>query len=245
MYSILYDFINFLNVSPSKMNEFVSVYNIDLISKATWSNLSARLFKETINSQIELNCDHKFNERSKIVFPFKGQNEFSGIFRYLGNISNGDIEKEVKFSCSSLHPNPKNEYDIQPKNVALFSARIKVFSSDQQRNSYLCFNFNENRVIPSVYSIRTTEKFTSCYDHRSWIIEGSNDNKNWIELSRVNDCEQLNGFDKIHSFWINQNCSKEFQYIKITLTQDLNSYNCYFIIDSFEIYGTLLTSKSN
>lgn len=244
LYSILYDFINFLNVSPSKMNEFVSIYNIDLMSKATWSNLSARLVKETINSQIELKCDHKYNERLKIVFPFKDQNEFSGIFRYLGNISNGDIEKEVKFSCSSLHPNPEN-YDVQPKNVALFNERIKVFSSDQQRNNYLCFNFNENRVIPSVYSIRTTEKFTSyCYP-RSWIIEGSNDNKNWIELSRVNDCEQLKGSDRIHSFVINQNCSKEFQYIKITLTKDWNSDNCYFIIDSFEIYGTLLTSKSH
>lgn len=245
LYSILYDFVNFINVSPSKMSEFVSIYNIDFMTKTTWSSLSDRLVKETINSQIELKYYHKYNKRLKIDFPFIDHNEFSGIFRYLGNISNGQIENEVKFSWSSLHPDHEKNA-VHPKNVTLFNERKKIFSSAEERNSYICFDFKESRVIPSIYSIRTTEKdyFTTCYYPQSWKIEGSNDNKNWIELSRVNDCEQLHGPDKIHSFAINQNCSKEFQYIKMTLTKDWSTCNCYFIIDSFEIYGTLLVSKS-
>lgn len=78
---------------------------------------------------------------------------------------------------------------------------------------------------------------------RSWIIEVSNDNLNWITIDEQKDCQTLNGSEKIAAFNIKKQISDKFRYIKLRQT-GLNWYQGYtptnnLVICSIEFYGYL------
>lgn len=56
------------------------------------------------------------------------------------------------------------------------------FESDDEPNSWLCFDFKEKRVKINAYSIRA---YDGGFYLQSWRIDGSNDNKKWILLDNT------------------------------------------------------------
>jgi hypothetical protein len=59
------------------------------------------------------------------------------------------------------------------------------FVSDNTPNSWLCYDFKNMLVRPNHYSIRSSEKLWGAdYQMVSWVIETSNDDKEWTEIDR-------------------------------------------------------------
>lgn len=233
-YSILYESVLFSNVSSETMSEFLSVFDKEDLSCGAWQQLSKRLSKK-VEEEENLPNKNRYKEKVQtgLIFVTSGQNDFNGILKHLLTQSNGQIEKEVGITASSVS---NGEY-YQPKNVVLFDQQNYHFESESGKNNWLCFDFKNHQVNPTDYTLRTYE---GSYHPKSWVIECSNDNVSWDVVSEENDCSFTNGKNLIHTFKINRPNKKEYRYIRMRLTgPDWKNEN-HLRFSSFEIYGKLI-----
>lgn len=234
IYSSLYEFVFFENVESTSVKEFIDIFEIDDISKSIWLKLCLRLQEKVEVKSKETNRYKQIKKAQQIkrkLFSYDSNKEFSGIFKYLRDKSNGQIENEINVTASSHYKT--SEYDV-PINVTLFEEQTKSFISASEPNSWLLFDFKKNRIIPTHYTIRTRSGSDCCHPV-TWVIEGSTDNNEWETIDQQNDCPYLKGMRLVHTFEINNQQSKEFQYIRFCHTK-----NDYLIINSVEFYGTLI-----
>lgn len=148
-----------------------------------------------------------------------------GIFQYLKHLGSDLIE----ITASSLH-------EGSPQNAIIYDDESKIFYSQNYENSWLTFHFKKHKIIPLAYTIKRTH----IYAHPvNWIIEGSNDNKNWKEINQQNNCKALNEYKP---FTFNIDIRESFRFIKMTMIGKNSSGMTYcLIIESFEIYGIIIS----
>ena len=240
-YSIFYESVLFKNVTSNSMIEFISIFDLNDISNQIWQQISSRLIEE-----IEKKTKSEITERYKTsncvkekssgkLFTPTNNESFSGIIDYLKKQSNYQIKNEIDFTCSSCC-NP-NSY--QPINVTMFNNKNKYFLSNDSQNSWICFCFKNHRVIPSHYTIRTFGLDSNSHP-KSWTIEGSNDKNSWENLDIQNESPYLQKGWVTHTFNINESSSNSYEFIRMRLTGKTTCNDYRLLIDSFEIYGTLI-----
>lgn len=234
-----YESVLFINASTSSISKFIEIFDLNDITNLTWISICDR-FKQEIESKLKFEGNQERYTKSDKLMKFdkiEGK-DFQGIFNYLRNKTSNKIENEVIFTSSPLYCSTN---DRLPSNVVLFEDENNFFESKSQPNSFLCFKFINHKVIPTKYTLKSARGWSKNSIHpRSWVIECSNDNVNWEVVDEQKDCPFLNGPRKIHTFNMNQQSQKEFQYVRIRSTgQDWCGYN-YLLIDSFELYGTLI-----
>ena len=244
MYSILYETVLFENVTTEVIEQFISIYDINDITKSTWNRLSKRLSKEIEKKKhesdqisIENRYQAPYNEDKIQIFEFSEDKEFDGIINYFNKKTNGQIEKEITITASSVINNDRYR---SPRVVTLFEDQSKYFHSDEDEITWICFDFREHRVIPSDYTIRSFPYIHGSYHPKSWVIEGSNDNSSWETIDEETNCSYLNGKNLVHSFSVNQPKNIPFRFIRMRLTGPDWAGKSYFGMNSFEIYGKLL-----
>lgn len=230
-YSKLYCNVLFSNVSCDSISDFLNVYDINDIDGETWSSISQRLLEEINQSKNQFNSSrYEKGELEGELFSPKGESVFDGIINYLHLIM-----KEVKVTSKSLFAGSS------PSNVTLYENSTKRFQSKHNENEWICFDFLDKKVIPSHYQLRSACCDSNWAHPRSWVIEGSNDDVEWIQLYLQNDCPYLNGRSISHLFMLeNRNESRSFRYIRMRYV-GVNWCNGYCMaFDSFEIYGSLI-----
>ncbi|KAK8899377.1 hypothetical protein M9Y10_001692 [Tritrichomonas musculus] len=237
MYSNLYEYVQFLNVSQKTMIEFLSIFDFNDITKQIWIMLLTRL-EQTLNKPIELVSNR--NRYNSIGTPilYERNKEFDGIFNYLRKTSNGNISEELNITSSSID---RDDDSWSDQNVILFDDQNKYFASKDLPNSWLCFDFKERRVIPKNYTIRSyiaTIKY-GCHP-KSWVIEGSDDNEQWIAIDEQNDCPFINGNNLVYTFTILNPRNKAFKYIRMRQTNKSWNEHDHLCVNSFELYGLLI-----
>lgn len=81
---------------------------------------------------------------------------------------------------------------------------------------------------------------------KNWVIEGSDDGKDWIKIDEQNNSNFLNGPFYVHTFTIkreNENKkvkNQEFKYLRIRQTAPNWSGNYFLELCSVEFYGKIL-----
>lgn len=233
-FSILYETICFANVSSEAISEFIENYDFNELTKMTWQKLCDRLIIEIPNQNQQVTQSGNLLKNRK-VFSFNGQNPFSGIINYLNTKTSFEIEKEIRVTASSFTYQKRN-----PLNVTFHNDRDKLFCSKNEPNSWICFDFKEHRVVPTAYSIKSTENFTAGQHPENWVIEGSVDGEAWMTVDEVKNNSDLNGNGLFHTFSINKKNLPPFKLIKIRQTGKNWLDDDQFIIDSFELFGTFL-----
>lgn len=241
-YSSFYEYVHFTNVSNSKMFEFISKFDIENLNHGTWKSLCERLLKIPTfsvldNSKSGENVRYKNAKvKKKSVtncddIPFS-KSDLKGVFSHFRTYSN--IEKEVIVSCLSLnHGSPENLLDIDNTTYS--------YCTNDRPNSWICFEFKKRKIIPSAYTIKTTYNNEGMDHLKSWVIEGSVDNNNWMKLDEQNNCSLLNGENLCHTFVIeNLDDRKEFKYLRIRQTGENWHNRNYLEICSIEFYGKLI-----
>lgn len=156
-----------------------------------------------------------------------------------GNVSDKGIVKVTSLSeTSSL---AKNVVDLQNNR--------NYFQSKNQQNTWLQYDFIENRIIPTHYSIRTRHDYDM--DHpRNWVIEGSNtggSNENeWVILDSHQNNTVLNGKDVSYTFDIKptQGNEKGFRYLRIRQTGVESSNGNWLTFSALEYFGIFIENKS-
>lgn len=153
---------------------------------------------------------------------------FEGICSYLQQ-----KEKEVEVTST-----PPASQDRSAE--AILSSSDSMFISDSVEKAFFCLNFKNARVTPSAYSLASGNGF---FNLKSWVVEVSEDAKEWLEIDRRVDNEDLHGQKKQHTFEVQSRQNGAYQYIRLTQIgpnhyqkgPSRNKLTCA----RFEVFGTL------
>ena len=240
-YRNLYNYVHFCNVEQNTIIEFLKIFDINDISNESWQLLSIRLSLK-VNNDDELKKNSKryneikLNENDSNIFKFESDEKFNGIINHFRSKSN---ENKINITASSINSN-----DEAPINSILFENKDNYFASKDEKNSWICYEFKDNFVIPTDYTIRSPSFAINSQHPRSWVIEGSINSNDWIILDEQKDCSFMNGPSYVHTFHISK--SNKIKFIRIRETDknwwlnSISNSNYNLAISAFEIYGSLI-----
>lgn len=167
----------------------------------------------------------------QILIQYDSEHPFNGIISYLKKQPGQNIFDAIEVTSSSTLGNyiPINIiYDENEKNDE------KSFWSRDIPDSWISIHFKTHKIIPTGYLIHKKPGFSIPI---SWVIEASNDNQNWEIIDKQNDCKELSSKNYL-TFEIKN--KKSFSSIRVKMIEQ-NSNGCYvLIIQTFEVYGTLI-----
>ena len=232
-YSILYQYVDFVNVEVSSINSFVSIFDFNDLTLKTWNSVVERL-QQKIENKSDKTSKHQLKKKPGLEFESK-EGKFEGIFRYLKE--KGDIKNEVSITSSS-----NGGYDHY--NMLDLDKIDSFFQTQDKQNSWICFEFKNHQVIPTGYIIRTYPSEDN-YHLKSWVVEGSNDNNNWTKIDEHKNDSSLKGKSRVHLFNITNNRNNQsFKYLRIYQTGpnwlNNNDQDHHLLISSIEFYGRLI-----
>jgi hypothetical protein len=119
-------------------------------------------------------------------FPYSDGNEFEGIFSHLRRRCNGNIhQKDIVFvssSSSSPSNNKKSGCWSVINHISGGWGDDTLWESEDLEESWICFDFKAMRVGLTAYTVKSHGNGHLV----DWILEGSNDGRNWRRLDRRN-----------------------------------------------------------
>ena len=193
---------------------------------------------QNVNDQNKINDEMNNDAAKAMIFPYEKNKEFRGILYYLQKLSKGNVVDEVEISSSSIADNHER---YSPINAIKYNNEKTDFRSENKPNSWILIDFKKHRVAPKYYSIKSIEGSKDSSAHlKSWIIEGSNDNKKWKVIDEQNDCFLLNGPSLAHTFYIENSYLEEFRFLRLRQPQKNIRGDNYLCLSSIEFFGKLL-----
>lgn len=190
---------------------------------------------------------HQYKENHNEIHKFKGHqieydgnssNALNGIINYLTKESDGNLnDKGIVIATSSSIQGSS----FLPKFAMDFDINSNYFHTNDEEHSWLQYDFQKRKVFPTHYSIRSRST-SSGYRPKSWIIEGSNDSKNWKTLDSRQEITGLQERNAILTFDIKSqpNQNESYQYLRIQQTGPNTSGYHHLIFSALEFFGTLI-----
>lgn len=238
-YLCLLDYVMYEALSDREMAEFINIINLENINGVLWNALANRLMKNVVNangkSERTTKCFSILSSKTE-SYPYQDNKSFDGVFANLskkyGNLCENGI---VTLSSSGNISMPPNEIIDHNFTGYWYSTNVP--------NSWVMIDFGSQlRIKPNAYSIRSA-RFNSCVvEHlKSWVLEGSPNGKNWNELDRQKNTQDLNG-DFKYKTW---QCKEldAVRYIRLRQTSK-NHHNSHFLfLNNIELFGTLIVEE--
>ena len=243
-FSILYETVCFSYLTTEAIESFISIFDVDEMTRSVWESICRRLvleIKENFEEKTASKHHYKNNKQKKQEKSHKNQKEIpfsgdikEGIINYLRKESN--INEEVKVTKSSGNC---GSVDLLLKIGE--ESKSNNFGTKSRPNSWISFEFTKHQVKLSNYTIRTHSSWSTSWNPKQFVIEGSNDNNNWTKIDEQNNCQSLNEGNYIHTFSIkNTQNSEFFKFIRIRQTGPNWSGSHHLFINSIEFYGFLI-----
>jgi hypothetical protein len=108
--------------------------------------------------------------------------------------------------------------------------------TSSQPNGWICIDLKENRVYVHHYSLRSRNDCDG-YLPLNWIVEGSIEGTEWVELDRQNNCRDLVGLNRSVTF---SGSGKEFfRLIRLRQTGKNNRGDDFLTVSAIELFGVL------
>ena len=168
-------------------------------------------------------------------FVYNESEKLDGVIAQLtrecgGNVHNKGIVNVTASSVANESNHPKNATEFETK---------QDFYSQNEPNSWICYDFKERRVIPTSYSARSSYGGPGGDNLKSWVIEVSNDRALWTEIDCRNNNNDLNGYYVTARFKISWIPRESFRFFRLRQTGKNHRGNDRLELSSLEIFGTL------
>lgn len=186
--------------------------------------------------------EEKEEEDKKIMnFEYNGHENFNGIMKYLYNQTHSNIHDNGTIEITSNSSD--NSTSSGPRNLADFG-KEQSFRSNKTDLTTLCFDFKERSIQPTAYTIKSCAAHISTKGPflRNWVIEVSNDNKEWTEIDQHSDDTSLKKSLTIVTFNVKEKVKKFYRYIRLRQTGnswELNGTGKRIIIRGMEFFGKM------
>jgi hypothetical protein len=136
------------------------------------------------SSQKPITSPHPHKQPSlngTLSFPFQSDSPLDGIISYLTRVGGGNPAEIGSVIVTSSDSDSDLTYNC--KNALNFES-MDNFLSDNSPNQWICYDFVNATVKPSQYGIRSGLGGPDWIHLKSWVLEGSVNGNEWIELDR-------------------------------------------------------------
>ena len=165
-------------------------------------------------------------------FPYKG-NAFDGIIAHLteefgGNVVEQEVVKITARDGSGM------------KYIVEFSDYESNYCSKNVPEPWFCIDFEKRSVYVTNYTFRTYAFGGKNYFHpKSWVVETSMDEKEWVTIDTRVENQDLNGASKTKTFSISRDRVHRARYIRVRSTGPNHNGKNHLVCAGFEVFGTL------
>jgi hypothetical protein len=166
--------------------------------------------------------------------PFQSEAPLDGIISYLTRRCGGNIVEKGAVRVTTSDPDDNPTYSC--RNVVDFES-VNNFLSGNAPNQWVCYDFGRATVKLAHYAIRSGLGGPEWIHLRNWILEGSTDGSEWIELDRrVNDAH-LQDCDRSTAFAIAEPI--EVRMVRLRQTGVNHEGTNSMVVNAFELFGEL------
>ncbi|OHT16516.1 hypothetical protein TRFO_41753 [Tritrichomonas foetus] len=251
-FEVLYQYIEFVNLTRDEMSCLCNEYNLyGNMNPFIWDKIVERLISGQLSS-FDIHTFKRYNKGSQnqLFLPnLNDHRDFCGFITYLNNITqsqncseNGTIS--VTSSSTQVIVGDIEQRDTFVCNLHNLSSR-SMWSPNGKPNSYIQFDFRDRVVNLTHYVFCTPTDETQDYP-RSWSVYGSNDKQTWELLDKRVDESRTNSCDVVVLFDCNEKNDTFFRYIRIQSDSPCWNHSprtrYYFDLSGVEFYGTMLNT---
>jgi hypothetical protein len=234
-YSRLLEFVRFEYLSSNLISDFTGFISEScwVLTPSLWAALVPRLTRSVFVSVPLPRSDRHLCP----TFVPNFDRRFEGMISFLTGECGGNVHDKglVTVSASGQHWS-----DCPPGVLVDFESSSPGFATRDADNSWICLTFQNHRIAPTHYSIRSRTD-GDCHHLRSWVLEGSHRGEGWKPLDyRTNNCE-LTGSGGVATFAVSDPC--EVTMIRLRQTGPNSSAYHHLIVRSIELFGELLPSR--
>jgi hypothetical protein len=165
------------------------------------------------------------------IFPFKEDDPLNGVFAYLHRKCGGNPHTKgiIAITASSIIANsPEQVIDPEWKSH---------WVSEDQPDSWIQFDFKGSKLLFTHYTLKTYNYVAGGNHLKSWIVEGSTNEADWLELDRHQSCSDLNDRYRVRSYHIKN--PGTFKFIRIRQTWKSHCDSDMLALTAVEFFGTL------
>jgi hypothetical protein len=215
----LFSLLHFEYLSVDRIAKFLTL-PFHFADCHLWSAISDRLI---------LHVQAPPSPESRIsTFPFRPKSPLSGIIAHLTEKHGGSVVETgtVLITAKSVM---SDDAIWAVKNLADFNTHSH-YMSEGEPGQWVCWDFQEMRVTPSHYSISNGAI-------RSWKLEGSIDGREWTELDKRANINDLNDYLSTAAFAVTN--AVECRFVRLSQTGRNNLGYDYMQLSSMELFGSL------
>ena len=181
--------------------------------------------------ELENNHQNQAQEPVEEKLEFHINEPFNGVFAFLRKKYGGNPHTKgiVQISASTTaanHPFQVVDYDWTSHWV-----------SEDSPGQWIKFDFKGNRLLLTDYTIKTYNYVTGGCHLRSWVVEGSSNDNDWITIDKRQSFNDLNDKYKVKSY----QCKNPgaFRFIRMLMTGKCHADSDVMVITNIEFFGTL------
>jgi hypothetical protein len=188
--------------------------------------------------ELKWRCAEILKDSGFSIVPFDEESPLNGIIRYLQESSEGSVYAQglVDVTASPADRTANNGNNFAENVVDL--GTDSCFTTGVSPIQWICLEFKRHHVKVSHYSIRTFDGQPGEAHLKSWIVDGSQDGQNWIDLDERRDNDQLNCSNAVASFEVTRSALCRF--IRIRQAGVNHSGNHRIALSAFELFGSIL-----
>lgn len=242
-----YEAVDFMSLSESKFEEFSENFESRIMTKRLWRKLSHCFYTNFAKKGQKRPKNKKRYLSKDVLVEFDGDDNhcFNGIIHKLTEESGGNVAEVGKVKVTS---SPPNGSEYISKHVVDFGDN-NYFQSKNEINSWIKYDFQDSKVHPTHYSIKTRHDGGKGDNHpKNWVIEGSNTDNgvDWKILDARNDVTVLDDGNAFHTFDIKNPLQQDESYRFLRLRQTgpntQDEGNFYFLtLSALEYFGVLVS----
>lgn len=227
----LFQCIQFSQLSKNAIQNFINHFDSNYLSHDMWASISKRLLLSLSSDDINVEREKLQSRYHKYDILYVKGHEFDGIISFLlKEHQNMPMNTFIEVKSSSIE---REDLKYKPENALIMNEDSR-FSTNNVPNSNFTIYFPRNIITVTHYSLRNSSHTFCCL--KSWIIEASKDGKNWIEIDREENDENLHQ-NSFHVFETKINVTAK--YIRLTQIDTNWNNNSHLTFACIELFGAI------
>jgi hypothetical protein len=173
--------------------------------------------------------DSEIPDPPEVPIEFKEDDPLNGIFAFLTRQLSGNPHTKgavIVTASSSIAHRPSQVLDSDWKSHWL---------SEDRPDQWIKFDFKENRMYVTHYTIKTYNYCTGGNHLRSWVLEGTTNECDWLEIDRQQSKNDLNGRSRVKSWAVK--APGTYRSVKLTQTGPSHCDSDMLVLTGIEFFG--------
>jgi hypothetical protein len=172
----------------------------------------------------------EMSENPEVPINFKEEEPLNGVFAFLTRQNGGNPHTKgavIVTSVSTLAHHPWQVLDADWK-----SHWLSADAPDQ----WIKFEFRSARMHITHYTLKTYNYCTGGNHLRSWVLEGSTNDIDWLEIDRQQSKNDLNGRSRVKTWPVKS--PGNYRYFRLTQTGKSHCDSDMLVLTGIEFFGT-------